>query len=212
MPDAEHGTSARMRSNGTPSHQAAGCAASRDLHRRAQARVAQVCARCARSARRIDIERGQLDVGTLQHVRRSCRPAPRRRRARAGRPADRGNSAARCAPASCTDTSPRRTRQPLHRHRPLEQQRFVAAAARGMPAACEPRCDSRATSPRRRFTRRHIGGCALPAREHRLPVARVGVAQRIDPPARMLVARLSVARERALRSRRARAGSRAAAR
>ena len=91
--------------------------------------------------------------------------------------------AARCAPASCTETSPLvEPGQALDRHRPLEQQRLRRrACARAMPAASR-RCliggDAGPPAVHAQAHRRMdvAGG------QHRLPLRRVRGAHEVDPP------------------------------
>ena len=121
-------------------------------------------AREARAARRVGVERGQRDIRTS----RGCAPVlppgaaqasstrcPRRRSRQA---------AARCAPASCTETSPASNPgSALDRHRALEQQRRRRrrVARRSLRRQAAP--DTPRRWSRRRLTRRPIGGCVLPA-------------------------------------------------
>ena len=177
MPEALHGASSRIASNGRPSHQRAGspriggpqrARCRREALQRLAARAAGAAGRCRARARRGRPARAGA---------RSCRPARRRRRARARRAASAAPSssgAARCAAASCTDTSPSAkpgscvTGHGCVQHAPpaapttVRRDAVLGQALRRRPAA----------SPRRALTRSVIGGCWLSASQHRLPLRR----------------------------------------
>ena len=100
MPDAVHGTSARMRSNGAavpPAGRIAGVARDdphADAASRRRARFSRTRASRASSLSSAD----ELDVGESRRDAWSCRPARRTRRARACRRATQSSGAASCAP------------------------------------------------------------------------------------------------------------------
>ena len=68
MPVAEQGASSRMRSNGRPSHQVAGCVASPANTVACNPEPFEVFAD-ARETRRVEIERDEIELGAFEHVR-----------------------------------------------------------------------------------------------------------------------------------------------
>ena len=108
MPEALHGASSRIASNGRPSHQRAGVAASAARVCGAQAEAGERLVD-ARQARRVAVEREQVEVGELEQVRGlAAGRGAGVEHARAGRerPGRASSGAARCAAASWTETSP----------------------------------------------------------------------------------------------------------
>ena len=109
MPDAVHGTSARMRSNGAaipPAGRLAGVAGrprGRRARRAAGARGSRERARSRASSRSSAVE---LDVGQLERGAWSCRRARRRRRARACRRAARAAAPPVARPGPAPQNAP----------------------------------------------------------------------------------------------------------
>ena len=162
-PEAEQGTSARMRSKAAPSDQAPG-------RRQSAARTSAASPRRARfrvtSAQRAASTsmRGQRDIRRSRGYARSCRRAPRRHRARAVPPANPATRPRAARPQSCTETSP--SAKPGRRSTGTgfsSSRASSADTARWNSFAERGALRTRRPSMRRAFTRRHIGGCRLPA-------------------------------------------------
>ena len=163
MPEAVHGTSARMRSYGSPSHHAAGSPASPHTTLRREAQPREIRAHPLEPLR-VRVERG--------HARR--RPA--RACASVLPPGAAHASSTRCPSASVEKRRRELRRRVLHRHqafgesrdalggqRRFQQHRALADQRRRHARA--PRAGARYSAgvARRRFTRSVSGGCWLPA-------------------------------------------------
>ncbi len=159
-PEALHGTSARMRSNGVPSHQSSGRAASPTAIRPRSPSRSKFSA-----MRRV---RGSLwSSASRSSSARSSRcdalpPGAAQASSTRWPAATSSSAAARWAPRSCTDSSPsakpgrRDTGQGLSSSRPSSP-RICAS----MPASCS-RASACCGVVRRRFARSAIGGWLLP--------------------------------------------------
>ena len=108
-PEAVHGTSARMRSNGRavpPRRQASPASPATMRTCGPSSRKPREVVAHARKPRCVGVERGEIDVGAARAGAWSCRPVRRRRRARACPFATPSSGAASCAPRSCTENAP----------------------------------------------------------------------------------------------------------
>ena len=210
MPDAVHGTSARMRSNGLPSHQSV-APASPALSARAAIAAAAGFRRCACKRLRIAVQRQQVDVGAFQQV--------------AGLAARRGAGIQHAHAILHVQQRRGQLRgRVLHRHQALVKAGICAApapAAAGAPRPARPGAprmpaaeqgpDRSATSVLRRFTRKVSGGMAR-CRLRGCPASCAGYARarRVDPPLRIIPLRFRFAQRSCRPARRARAGNGAA--
>ena len=188
MPEAEQGTSARMRSNGTPSHHSSSRVQSAAATPSRRVPGAQGCLRSRAARFSSDVKGGQLRRRRVRGCALPSPPAPRKHPERAARSQSRGSAqrAARRRPARRR----RRQRSPeVAQPAPvLEQQAVLADATRAMPRFAQAAPRNRFMSARRRFTRKRHRRMRIARRQHRLPFGRVCAAQQVDPPERMLIA------------------------
>ena len=213
MPEAVHGTSARMRSYWLAIPPIRACGRARLARLACRPRRCRFSSTRARRLR-VGVERGQVDVGHLEDVAALAARARRRRPARACRPA--GRAAARPAGRRRPAPTPGRRRSRESAPRRSACARRTRGRADRLARRCRPRPAAAGTSSTpvlRRFTRRVSGGWRVAGREDGLPVARIGGARR----RRSTIAGSSTAPRGSLQGardqlRRARAGSGAARR
>ena len=205
----------RMRSNGLPSHHASGAVASPVTSLAVSPSRVEVLAHAPdASGIAIDGPDLALPAARARGCDRSCRRAPRTRRARAARARRSSSSAARCAARSCTDTSP--AAKPGSDSTPTGCSRRTADSTSGAATAASPAASSLLEIIRARraqqihaqpHRRRGVVGV-----ENRLPLARLVGAECVDEPARMREPRFRLGRAPLARAARARVESGAARR